>query len=234
MSDYVDGPARTDAPASRVRAVLFDLDGTLVDTIGLILESFRYATTQVLGAPVNEDVFLGDIGTPLAKQMAKIAPDHAEELVRVYREHNAIHHDTLAAGYPGTQEALAALSAAGFPIGVVTSKMAAGARRGLDLFGLSKYVDVLVGSDDVPVHKPDPYPLHHAAEVLGIPLAECAYVGDSTHDMMAAKAGGAVSIAALWGPFDRADLLALEPDYAFESILEIPALLEAHHARPKG
>ena len=206
--------------------MLFDLDGTLVDTIDLIMASFRHATETVLGEALPDELLLRDVGTPLAAQMHSFSPEHAQELVRVYREHNLAAHDTLAAEYPGTDEALAAIKAAGYPIGVVTSKLAGMAWRGLELFDLAGYVDIMVGADDVAVHKPDPFPLRHAAGLLGIPLEECAYVGDSPHDMAAAVSGGAVAIAALWGPFDREVVMAQHPDHALTSISELPGLLD--------
>lgn len=225
------GTGAESGPASRVQAVLFDLDGTLVDTIGLILASFRYATEKVLGAPLPDDVLLRDIGTPLIAQMADISAPHADELVRVYREHNNIHHDTMAAEYPGTEAALRGLKEAGYPIGVVTSKLNAGAQRGLRLFGLDSYIDFIVGADDVAVHKPDPYPLIHAAAILGIPLENCIYIGDSPHDMAAAVAGGAVSAAALWGPFDRDVVLAQRPDYELSCVSDLLPLLAGDDER---
>lgn len=219
------GVGAESGPASTVRAVLFDLDGTLIDSIELILASFRYATETVLGEVVPDDVLLKDVGTPLAKQMADISPEHAEELVRVYREHNTIHHDRMVREYPGTAATLRLLKHAGYPVGVVTSKLNSGAERGLRLFGLDEYVDFIVGADDVAIHKPDPYPLRHAAGILGIPLEQCMYVGDSPHDMAAAVAGGAVGVAALWGPFAPEVVLEPGPAYALESITGLPDLL---------
>ncbi len=214
-----------DERVSAVDAVLFDLDGTLIDTIELILTSFRHATGAVLGEPLPDRLLLENIGVPLSRQMRQFAPDHAEELVRVYREHNAAHHDEIAREYPGVHEALDAIAATGRPMGVVTSKGSPMAHHGLAVFGLSHYFPVVVTADDVEVHKPDPFPLCHAATRLGVPIERCAYVGDSPYDMAAALAGGALAIAALWGAFSAEELLAPGPHHALASISELPELL---------
>ena len=209
----------------RVRALLFDLDGTLIDTVALILTSFRYATNEVLGAPLPDEVLMRNVGVPLAVQMREFAPDHADELLRVYREHNSGIHDEMVAEYPGTHATLEALAAQGFPMGVVTSKGTPMARRGLDAFDLGRFFEVLVTSDDVDVYKPEPYPLIYAAELMGVRADECLYLGDSPHDMSAAIAAGAVSVAALWGAFGAASVLEPGPDFALRSISELPVLL---------
>ncbi len=209
----------------RVRALLFDLDGTLIDTVALILSSFRHATNEVLGAPLPDEVLMRNVGVPLAVQMREFAPDHADELLRVYREHNSRIHDDMVAEYPGTRETLENLEGLGFPMGVVTSKGTPMARRGLDAFGLTGFFEVLVTSDDVELYKPDPFPLHYAADLMGVPATGCLYLGDSPHDMSAALAAGSVSVAALWGAFGPQAVLAPGPEYALRTIAELPALL---------
>jgi len=210
----------------RVRALLFDLDGTLIDTVALILSSFRHATNEVLGAPLPDEVLMRNVGVPLAIQMREFAPEHADELLRVYREHNSRIHDDMVAEYPGTRETLERMASRGFPMGVVTSKGTPMARRGLDAFGLGDLFEVLVTSDDVEIYKPDPYPLRYAAELIGVPVEECLYLGDSPHDMSAALAAGSVSVAALWGAFGPAAVLEPGPEYALRSIRDLPVMLD--------
>lgn len=209
----------------RVRALLFDLDGTLIDTVALILSSFRYATGRVFGEPLPDEVLMRNVGVPLARQMREFAPDQADELLRVYREHNSSVHDEMIAEYPGTREVLDGFFGQGIPMGVVTSKGTPMARRGLEIFGLERYFEVVVTADDVPLHKPDPYPLRRAGELMGVPADECLYLGDSPHDIAAARGAGAVAVAALWGAFPAADVLDAGPDYALTSITELPELV---------
>ena len=154
-----------------------------------------------------------------------------DELLRVYREHNAEHHDAMVREYPGTEETLEELARRGYPLGVVTSKSAPVMRRGLELFGLERFFRVCVSSDDVTSHKPDPDPVEMGAGRLGCSAAESMYVGDSPHDMASAIAAGAVAVAALWGAFPPEAVLAPRPDYALGSIGDLPALLDGDSER---
>jgi pyrophosphatase PpaX len=210
----------------RLQAVLFDLDGTLIDTVELIRVSFRYATRTVLGHELPDEVTMANVGQPLKQQFADMAPDHADELLRVYRAFNMEHHDELAKAYPGTLDVLAELRARGLPLGIVTSKGTEAAERGIDHFGLRPFMQVIVTADDVQLHKPDPHPLRFAATLLNVELGYCMYVGDSPHDMQAAVAGGAIAVAALWGAFSRNEVVVPGTSYELSSIRELTALLD--------
>lgn len=210
--------------AEDVEVVLFDLDGTLIDTIELILVSMRYATQAVLGEVLPDEVLMHNVGVPLAVQMAEFAPAHVDELLRVYRKHNAIVHDEFVAEFLGTADALAALVGKGLRLGVVTSKSGPVARRGLESFGLERFFETMVTYEDTEIHKPQPEPLLEAARRMGVDICSCAYVGDSPHDMTAAVAAGAVSFAALWGPFPQR-VLEPGPDYAIGSLAELVDLV---------
>lgn len=226
MNDTLPTAPSPEARLRGLQAVLFDLDGTLIDTVELILVSMRHATRAVLGADAPaDDVLMSGVGMPLLTQFRDFAPDHADELLRVYREFNHVHHDGVAKAYPGTLEVLAELRSRGIPMGIVTSKGEVAAAMGIDLFGLRRFADVIVTADDVEIHKPDPYPLAYAATLLNVDLRYCVYVGDSPHDMLAAVSGGAIPVAALWGAFPPDQLLAPGPDFAISDIRELPALL---------
>ena len=225
MTHSTDVPGRIAA----VQAILFDLDGTLIDTIDLILASMRHATETVLGEALPDHVLMHNVGVPLRVQMREFDLDRAEELLSCYREHNEIVHDDLVAEYPGVEDGLAALSEAGYRLAIVTSKSKPVAMRGLDAFGLAHYFETVVAYEDTAIHKPEPEPLLEAARRLGVPVAECAYVGDSPHDMNAAIAAGAVPIAALWGPFAER-VLEPGPALALGSLGELAGVL----GRAKG
>lgn len=207
------------------KVILFDLDGTLLDTLDMILTSFRHATSTVLGKATEDMTARALIGMPLLEQMKIIDAEHAKELVAVYRANNLVIHDDLIRYFEGTREALEELKSQGRRLAVVTSKRNALAERGLNCFGLRSYFELLIGSDDTTRHKPHPDPLLHAANCLGVSIDECIYVGDSPYDMRAARSAGAVAVAALWGMFSRECLQEAGAQYEVESIGELPSLL---------
>jgi len=221
-------------PLARLRelqGVIFDLDGTLIDTVELIRVSFRYATKTVLGAALPDEITMVNVGQPLATQFHEMAPEHAGELLRAFREFNRAHHDELARAYPGTIETLSELRRRGVPMGIVTSKGTESATRGIEHFGLAGFMSTIVTADDVARHKPDPLPLCVAAGRMGVELGYCIYIGDSPHDVQAAISGDAIAVAALWGAFSPHDVLAPGPAFALRSITELPALLDGDAER---
>lgn len=221
--------APIDARIGQLQCLLFDLDGTLIDTLDLIRESMRYATSTVLGAPLPDDVLMHNVGVPLAVQMREFSEPHADELLRAYREHNDRVHDLLVREYPGVEAALETLSGAGLRMGVVTSKLHRVARKGLDRFTLMRFFEILVGSDDVEIHKPHPFPLLRAASAMGVEPTRCAYVGDSPHDMEAASSAGMMAIAATWGVASRDRLVAAGAQVEAASMSDIVAIVSGHH-----
>ena len=212
---------------SHIRCILWDLDGTLQDSYGLILSSFRHATRTVLGRVIPDAELMQKVGQPLAVQMRDFTDDPyvQAELVRVYRDHNERVHDEALREFPGMREAVASLAAAGYTLGVVTSKRHELAWHGLEVCGLDGYMSLLVGSDDCPEHKPDPGPVRLGCKLAGYAPEECLYVGDSPFDMAAARGAGCVTAAALWGMFPRDVMEAAYPDYLCEDVADLVALL---------
>jgi pyrophosphatase PpaX len=196
-------------------AALFDFDGTLVDTTDLIYQSMRHATGEVLGREISRDVLMANVGQPLPRQMELLSAEHAEALLDSYRLHNEENHDALIKEFPGVEESLARLKAAGVRVGVVTSKRRFSVDMALKNFpGLGDVVDQWVTMEDTTEHKPRPEPLLKGLELLGnVPREQAAYVGDSPFDVAAAKAAGVESVAVSWGAFSDDALRAAEPDH---------------------
>ncbi|MRS13227.1 MAG: HAD family hydrolase [Actinobacteria bacterium] len=215
-----------DAPR-RPDVVLFDLDGTVVDTIPHILASFRHATADVLGEALPDDVLMHHVGVPLAVQMRYFTDneDVAERLLASYREFNHRTHDEMARLYPNTLATLDALRASGVCMGIVTSKSRHMADRALVLFGLGGYFKTVVTADDTDAHKPDPLPVLLAVQRLGADPENAVYVGDSPADIAAGNAAGVCTVAATWGVASRERLEAARPDATIDDIGELPWLL---------
>jgi pyrophosphatase PpaX len=197
---------------------LFDLDGTLIDSIELILRSYRHTMRTHRGEEPSDATWMDGLGTPLSVQFRRFTDDPAEidAMVATYRAYNLAHHDEMVRPYDGVVEAVRALRRPGRTLGLVTSKMRSGALRGLRRAALEDAFDVVVGSDEVTQPKPHPEPVLVALERLGAPAAGAVFIGDSRHDLECGRAAGVKTAAALWGPFDRSHLADLQPDYWLE------------------
>ena len=206
-----------------VQGILFDNDGTLVDTHDLILSSMRHATRAVLGRVMPDEQLMAKVGIPLADQMMDFASsiEQRDELLRVYREHNHAHHDAAVKLFPGVLEGLQQLAAAGVAMGVVTSKKAPLATRGLQITGAWPYLNCLVGPDDCERAKPHPEPVLKGVELLGLEPGACAYVGDSPFDIQAGNAAGLTTVAVSWGMFSTESLAQENPDYTFNTFADL-------------
>lgn len=198
-------------------AVLFDLDGTLADTVELILRCYRHTMEVHLGATPPDERWLAGIGTPLTDQLRGFAGDSDEALAmaRTYSEFQKTIHDQMVAPFPGAVEMVGALGKRGVAVGVVTSKRREVAGRTLARCGFANAYQVLVTADEVSRGKPDPEPVLLALDRLGLTEAagRSLFVGDSPHDLKAGRAAGTKTAAALWGPFEHDVLRAEAADF---------------------
>jgi pyrophosphatase PpaX len=197
------------ATIGRVRfpVVLFDLDGTVIDSGAIILASMRHAAETVVGGEWSDDELMKAVGGPgLEAQMIALDPNRIDELVRVYRAHNEPLHDTL--DYcTGMDVVLAELTERGHRLGIVTAKRRVTVELAFARLPLEHLFETVVGGDETAKHKPDPEPLLLALERLGARADDAAYVGDSPFDMQAAKAAGLHAIGVSWGRIHTADKL---------------------------
>jgi pyrophosphatase PpaX len=210
-----------------ISTVLFDLDGTLIDSIRLIIDSYHHTLATHGLPPQSDDEWLAGIGTPLVVQFREWGEDplRLEALVATYREYNLANHDSRVTAYPGVVEMIRLLHKRRVRLGVVTSKNVAGARRGLRLIGIEETMEVIVGADDVQNPKPHPEPIHLALDRLGVAAESTIYVGDSLHDMHSGRAAGVRTGAVLWGPFGRKHLEPAGPDFWLERPDQLVELL---------
>jgi pyrophosphatase PpaX len=206
----------------RYPAVLFDLDGTLIDSGAIILASFRHATQTVLRREIPDAELAALVGgSNIHDQMRAIDAAQVDELVRVYREHNEPLHDELEA-FEGIEHVLARLKRDGRLLGIVTAKRRKTVELAFAVLPLERYFDVVVTSDMTERHKPDPEPVLTALGRLGVGPAEAAFVGDSPFDVASGKAAGVFTVAVAWGnihPIENlaeADVLVETPEQLLE------------------
>lgn len=207
-----------------IENLLFDLDGTLVDTTELILSCYKTSVSKLVDNPPSDEEILKGFGTPLTEQLHRLFPtlrDRSDEILAMWRQAQEELHDRLIKPFPSTAEVLTELRRRGYPIGVVTSKERVAAERDMALYGLLQLADVVVCWDDTVKHKPHPEPILRGLELLGARAGESLYIGDSLHDMKAGRAAGLKVAAAMWGPFAKEPLLAYKPDYLLESIRDL-------------
>ncbi len=201
----------------RFTAVLFDLDGTLVDSFELIAQSFRHAVRAVLSREATDDDVLSRWGEPLRIRLESVAlPEQLPGLLDAYTGFYQEHHDRLARLFTGVPEMLEQLVRLGCRLGVVTSKRRATTQLDLEVFGLAPYIDTAVTSDDVTVFKPAADPVDAALRRLQASPSDALMVGDGVFDIRSGAAAGVTTAAAMWGTRDREAVLAAAPDYVLE------------------
>ena len=213
---------------ARLRAVLFDVDGTLLDTRDAWVAAFDAGLAAIRKTSMSGSEAAQWIGTPIETIYAERCGLAGDELVRAVREFQRVEAESVREGmraYPRIREALADLSA--WRLAVVTNKRHDTAVEALRVTGLLPFFALVVGGDSVPHKKPAPDPVLQAAASLGVPPGDCAVVGDTEADVRAGKAAGARSIGVTWGYGTRARLEAAGVDYLIETPDALPPLLRA-------
>ncbi len=200
----------------RYRAILFDLDGTLLDSAALIVAAFQETCRVRLGRDVDRPTVLRTWSQPIRERFRALAPDRADELARDYVTRYLALQDRCARLFPGVEATLVALRERGYALGIVTSKRRATTRAAVSAFRLDRWCSAIVADEDVARHKPDPEPVLAAASLLGVRPPEALMVGDSALDVMAGRRAGAGTAVALWGAVDPDGALAHRPDYRLD------------------
>ena len=217
---------------TRAPAVLFDLDGTLVDSIELIVAAAMNAFASRPGPSPSEAQIRNTIGRPLTTTFGPwlVADDDLPFLISKYREYQLEHHDRLTNAYDGIVDAVVGLDAAGCQMAIVTSKVGFMAERALVHTGLAPYMRFVIASDSTERHKPDPEPVLMALGRLGREAGDALFVGDSPYDMQAARAAGVHALGVAWGAFAAQTLL----DAGAETVLGQPAELVPYISGGRG
>jgi pyrophosphatase PpaX len=208
-----------------ISTILFDLDGTLINSIDHIVDCWQHTVRTGLGREISREEVLPTIGRSLQACFEEMAPGRSDELYSIYTTYERDRHDANVQLIMGTREVLDTLLADGYKLGVVTSKVLHVAMSGLELFQLDPYFEVIITQADTERHKPFPDPLLVACERLGVSPAEAVYIGDAWTDIEAGRAGGMLTVGVTWGAAGEA-IREAAPDYILATMTELPGLLK--------
>lgn len=220
-------PSHRPAANRPLPVVLFDLDGTLIDSLELLVGAMQHAFDAWSGPRPSVEEWVATIGRPLVWQFGQYAttPEDVQHLVGAYRVFQNAHHDRLTRPFAGIPALVERLSTEGHLLGVVTSKGDRLANRSIAHVGLAPFFPVVVGADRTTKHKPDPDPISFALRELGVEPTQAVYVGDSPFDMMSANAAGVTSIGVTWGASAPEPLRRGEPRHLVSTVNELAVLL---------
>jgi pyrophosphatase PpaX len=206
------------------QTILFDLDGTVLNSLPGIEASFTYLIeTHFPDSDIKMADVLRRVGRPLEELMLELASgDHAlaDELAKEYRRHNQALLPQLPL-FPGALECFNRLRKRGCQLGIVTSKARDSTMISVKTHQLDSYFDLILTKDETTLHKPNPEPLLHAMRQLKAKPTTTAYIGDATFDILAAQAAKCFDVAAIWGSHDPDTLIALNPSYVVRTFAEL-------------
>ena len=222
----------------RMRAIVFDLDGTLVDTFALSLRGTQHVLRRFVSRPVPDAEVIPLYGIPLRDIMARYHPEQADAMVAAFEDYYLEHQAALVRPFAGVVETLQGLHDGGYPLAILSNKRKEPGLREMELCGLGRFFRPSTGSghrsvlflEDLHVPKPAPEALKQSAEALGVAPADVLHVGDSALDVQCARLAGARSAAALWSGlpatagWGRDALLAQGPDHLLATAEDLLAL----------
>lgn len=206
-----------------INTVLFDLDGTILDTHELIFETFK-RTFETIAPHIDTDTldYHSFIGPPIDIMFAKYLKDHQiEEAIKIFRHHNLSLHEQYVTVYPNIREVLKRLKADNFNIGIVSSKIKSSINYGLNLFDLTEYFDFIVGYDDVSSPKPDPQGILKALNHFNVRSEQAIMIGDAISDIEAAKFANCKSAMVTYSLLDNNLIQQANADYYLDDMLDL-------------
>lgn len=204
-----------------IECILFDYDGTIADTAEIVWKSFGETVSQFTGHNVTMEEFIEVFGKPLSEMMSFYSKDRTEEMMSYYREYFTLHQDRLIKPFPGVTETIIKLKEMGVKTAIVSSRTKSGVEYGLDMFGIKNHIDLVIGLDDTKNNKPHPEPIFKAINLLDAKVEQTLMVGDSPHDIIAAKESGVKSCVVAWTLFNKEKMYGLGPDYIISDMNEL-------------
>ncbi|WP_057912014.1 pyrophosphatase PpaX [Peribacillus muralis] len=212
--------------SSSINTLLFDLDGTLINTNELIIASFTETLNHFCPGQFKREDIIPFIGPTLTDTFSSIDPSRVKEMIAFYREHNWKNHDALVTQFDGVFETVQTLKQAGFKMAVVTTKKRDVVEKGLRLSNLEQFFEVVVTLDDVENAKPDPEPLIKALHQLGSNPDEAIMIGDSYHDILGGQNAGTKTAGVAWSLKGREFLESYHPDHMLDKMADLLNVVE--------
>lgn len=203
-----------------IKTVLFDLDGTIIDSNELIINSFEYTFKQYNHVLTREELIQFN-GPPLRETFENVDFDRADEMIKTYQAHNFENHKEYIQLFPNVIETIKRLKDNNIAIGIVSSKTHKGILLGLELTGLRSYFETIVGIDDVVHPKPHPESVVKAMNELDGKIPSTIIVGDNYHDIQAGKNAGIRTAGVAWSHKGKEYLETYEPTYMLEDMLDL-------------
>lgn len=208
-----------------IKALLFDFDGTLLDTNELIIQSFMHIFDEKFPGQYTKDDCIPLIGPSLRQTFESLTPNEVDEMIAKYREWNEAHHDELVKEYDGVVETLQQLHAMGIRLVIVSSKVHVNIVKGLHVLGVAELFEYIVGADDVEHVKPHPEPIEKALNYLQLSKDEVIMVGDNSHDIEGGQNAGVKTAGVSWTIRGKAYLQTFNPDYMLTTMPDIISIV---------
>lgn len=210
-----------------IECVLFDLDGTIVNTNELIISSFMHALKENNLPALTREEIIPHMGTTLQQQMSAFSGLQDTSVLELsYRSYNYAHHDELIRSFPHVNETMEGLLSRGIKLGIVTTKIRPTTLKALEMFDLLKYMETIVTVNDVSQAKPHPEPVLTAVANLGVDPARTLMVGDSAVDIQSAKAAGVHVAEVAWSLKGEEMLRKYNPDYIIHDMKDLYTIVE--------
>ena len=205
----------------KLETILFDLDGTLINTNELIIASFQHTLAEYDAGTYTREEIINFIGPPLLESLASVNAEKKEEMMATYRAFNIANHDHYVEIYPTVLETIKKLKQSGCKLGVVTTKLHDTAQLGLEITGLAPYFDLLIGLDDVDHAKPHPEPVLKAMDSLQANPVTTIMIGDNYHDVEAGHNAGVQTAGVAWAIKGEENLKQYNPDYILKEMKDL-------------
>ncbi|MGC6589313.1 pyrophosphatase PpaX [Paenibacillus sp. FSL W7-1279] len=206
-----------------IETVLFDLDGTIIDTNELIISSFLHVFEAQAPGPLTREQIIPHMGTTLEQQLQAFSGgvDDVSPLIKAYRSFNTLHHDEMVRPFPHVNEVVERLHRHGLSLGIVTTKIRPSTMMTLEKYDLERFMSAIVTVNDVEHPKPHPEPVLTAIERLGANPATTLMIGDSPVDIQSAKAAGVKAAAVAWSLKGEQKLMEYGPDYVLKDMKDL-------------